>query len=181
MLTENWGTEIQFSKNLFSRMTISLWSRMILHKVPRTSIYKLFFIDVSNYNLQWDKVNPGQLILRLHYWTDETAVDEMHIVEILGIYSAPMNTVINQHVLQSPHYSHACGLLFFSLVLIWCVHAKTSWFNWGIPSRNRIPYGLTDFFFLRGFLLPPPNMVFSEAKHNEGNLVLTGYFRKTFL
>lgn len=88
---------------------------MILHKVPRTSIYKLFFIDVSNYNLQWDKVNPGQLILRLHYWTDETAVDETQIVEILGMYSAPMNTVLLINMSFSLHTIHMHVVYYFSL------------------------------------------------------------------
>ncbi len=39
------------------------------------------------------------------------------------------------------------------------------------------PMGLQTFFLL----LPWPNMAFSEAKHNEGILVLAWYFRKTFL
>ena len=43
------------------------------------------------------------------------------------------------------------------------------------------PMGLQTFFFFLGFLFPPPNIAFSEAKHNEGNLALTWYFRKTFL
>ncbi len=37
------------------------------------------------------------------------------------------------------------------------------------------PMRLMTFFFL----LPPPNMAFSEVKHNEGNLILTWYFRET--
>ena len=51
----------------------------------------------------------------------------------------------------------------------------------GHPVLRRDPqWGCRLFFFLL-FLLPPPNMAFPEAKHNEGNLVLTWYFRKTFL
>ncbi len=41
------------------------------------------------------------------------------------------------------------------------------------------PMGLPTFFFF--LLLPPPKMAFPEAKRNEGNLVLTWYFRKSFL
>ena len=46
---------------------------------------------------------------------------------------------------------------------------------WGIPSSDGIPNGVADlffFFFLLGFL-PPAKMAFPEAKHSEGNLVLT--------
>ncbi len=49
--------------------------------------------------------------------------------------------------------------------------------HWGIPSSDGIPNGVAEFFFF--FLLPPPKMAFPEAKRNEGNLVLTWYFRKT--
>ncbi len=52
--------------------------------------------------------------------------------------------------------------------------------HWGIPSSDGIPIGVADFFFFF-LLLPPPKMAFLEAKRNEGNLVLTWYFRKSFL
>ncbi len=52
--------------------------------------------------------------------------------------------------------------------------------HWGILSSDGIPNVLADFFFF--FLLfPPPIMAFSDTKHNEGNLALTWYFRKSFL
>ncbi len=38
-------------------------------------------------------------------------------------------------------------------------------------------YGVTDFFFL---LLLPKKIAFTEGKHNERNLALSWYFRKTF-
>ncbi len=58
----------------------------------------------------------------------------------------------------------------------------------GHPVLRRDPLWACRLFFffflllllLLGFL-PPPNMAFSEAKHNEGNLVLIWYFRQSFL
>ncbi len=53
--------------------------------------------------------------------------------------------------------------------------------DWGISSSDGIYIGVADFFFFFLLLLPPPKMAFPEAKHNEGNLLLTWYFRKSFL
>ncbi len=49
---------------------------------------------------------------------------------------------------------------------------------WGIPSSMGLP---TFFFLLLLLPFPPPDMAFSDTKHNEGNLALTWYLRKTFL
>ncbi len=70
------------------------------------------------------------------------------------------------------------------LIVLIVKHMKD--YHWGIPSSDGIPYGLADFFYFILFYFfffsfRRQNMPFPEDKQNEGNLVLTWYFRKTFL
>ncbi len=48
--------------------------------------------------------------------------------------------------------------------------------NWVSRPLTGSPMACQLFFLL----FPPPNMAFSETKHNEGNLALIWYFRRTF-
>ncbi len=83
-----------------------------------------------------------------------------------------------------------CITLTYDIYLhMWYIFTEVVQINLGLIGASRhltgSPMGLPTFFFFFFLLglgfLPPPKMAVPEAKHNEGNLVLTWYFRITLL
>ncbi len=95
---------------------------------------------------------------------------KVSLIFSMCLQSIPLKYCQLMEALSKPSFSTYFKVFLLLYYLIAYVH-------WGIPSSDGIPYGLADFFFffflLLLLLLPPLNMAFSEAKHNEGNLVLT--------